>query len=188
MIRYSDLKEKTELIKQGKLSLTDNVNSFLQKIEDKKHINAFLAVFHDEAIERASMLTEKIKSGSHGKLAGAVIAVKDVLAYKDKPLTCASKILKDHISLYNATVVERLISEDAIIIGKTNCDEFAMGSSNEYSAFDKVLNPVDETRVPGGSSGGSAAAVKANLCDAALGTDTGGSVQTASFFLRIIWI
>lgn len=182
MIRYSDLKEKTELIKQGKLSLTDNVNSFLQKIEDKKHINAFLAVFHDEAIERASMLTEKIKSGSHGKLAGAVIAVKDVLAYKDKPLTCASKILKDHISLYNATVVERLISEDAIIIGKTNCDEFAMGSSNEYSAFDKVLNPVDETRVPGGSSGGSAAAVKANLCDAALGTDTGGSVrQPASF-------
>jgi aspartyl-tRNA(Asn)/glutamyl-tRNA(Gln) amidotransferase subunit A len=111
-----------------------------------------------------------------------VIAIKDVLALKDMPLTCSSNILKDFHAIYTATAVQKLIDEDAIIIGKTNCDEFAMGSSNENSAFGNVLNPVDTSRVPGGSSGGSAVAVAANLCDTALGTDTGGSIrQPASF-------
>ena len=111
-----------------------------------------------------------------------VIAIKDVLALKDKPLICSSNILKNFHSLYTATAVQKLINEDAIIIGKTNCDEFAMGSSNENSAFGAVLNPIDHSRVPGGSSGGSAVAVAANLCDLSLGTDTGGSIrQPASF-------
>ncbi|MFN3695246.1 MAG: Asp-tRNA(Asn)/Glu-tRNA(Gln) amidotransferase subunit GatA, partial [Ignavibacterium sp.] len=117
--------------------------------------------------------------------AGAVIAIKDVLAYKDHPLTCSSKILSNFISIYTATAVQKLTDQDAIIIGKTNCDEFAMGSSNENSAFGSVLNPIDESRVPGGSSGGSAVAVAADLCDVSLGTDTGGSIRQPAAFCGI---
>ncbi len=182
MLAYKNFKGKLGLIKKGELSLSENVNFFLERIEDNKHLNAFNFVFEDEAKEQANKIEDKIKSGKHGKLAGLVVAVKDVLSIKDKPNTCSSKILKDFTALYNATAVQKLIDEDVIIIGKTNCDEFAMGSSNENSAFGNVLNPVDNSRVPGGSSGGSAAAVAAGLCDVALGTDTGGSIrQPASF-------
>jgi aspartyl-tRNA(Asn)/glutamyl-tRNA(Gln) amidotransferase subunit A len=114
-----------------------------------------------------------------------VIAIKDVLAIKNKPLTCSSNILKNFDAIYTSTAVQKLIDEDAIIIGKTNCDEFAMGSSNENSAFGKVLNPHDNERVPGGSSGGSAVAVAANLCDVSLGTDTGGSIRQPAAFCGI---
>ncbi len=182
MLPYKNYSEKIELIKAGKLSLTESVNYFLDQIEKNKHLNTFNFVFHKEIKEQAVRIGEKIKSGKHGKLAGMVIAVKDVLSIKDKPTTCSSKILKDFTSLYTATAVKKLIDEDVLIIGKTNCDEFAMGSSNENSAFGNVLNPIDNTRVPGGSSGGSAAAVAAGLCDVSLGTDTGGSIrQPASF-------
>lgn len=178
---YKCHKQKLELIKKGELSLADNVSSFLKNIEDKKHLNIYNFIF-DDALVNAAHIEKKIKSGSYGKLAGMVIAIKDVLAIKDKPLTCSSKILKDYISIYTSTAVQKLIDEDAVIIGKTNCDEFAMGSSNENSFFGVVKNPVDETRVPGGSSGGSAAAAAAFLCDASIGTDTGGSIrQPASF-------
>lgn len=182
MLPYKNYSQKLDQIKDGKLSLVENVNHFLKRIQDNKHLNAFNFVFADEAVEKAKIVEEKIKSGKHGKLAGLVIAIKDVISIKDKPNTCSSRILKDFIALYNSTAVQKLIAEDAIIIGKTNCDEFAMGSSNENSAFGNVLNPVDNERVPGGSSGGSAAAVAAELCDVALGTDTGGSIrQPASF-------
>jgi aspartyl-tRNA(Asn)/glutamyl-tRNA(Gln) amidotransferase subunit A len=182
LLSYKNYKEKLEKIRKGELSLKENVAYFLNEIEINKHLNAFNFVFPDEAIEQAVKVEEKIKSSKHGKLAGLVLAVKDVLSIKGKSLTCSSKILKDFTALYNSTAVQRLIDEDVIIIGKTNCDEFAMGSSNENSAFGNVLNPVDNSRVPGGSSGGSAAAVAAGLCDAALGTDTGGSIrQPASF-------
>lgn len=182
MLPYKNYKDKLEKIKKGELSLKENVTYFLNEIETNKHLNAFNFIFPDEAIEQAVKVEEKIKSSRQGKLAGLVLAVKDVLSIKGKPLTCSSKILKDFTAIYTATAVQKLIDEDVIIIGKTNCDEFAMGSSNENSAFGSVLNPVDNSRVPGGSSGGSAAAVAAGLCDAALGSDTGGSIrQPASF-------
>ena len=181
MLGYKNFQVKQSKIRSKELSLTENVQFFLNRIQDNKDINAFNFIFED-ALENAKIVEEKIHNGTAGKLAGMVVAVKDVLSIKDKPLSCSSNILKDFSSIYSATSVQKLIDEDAIIIGKTNCDEFAMGSSNENSAFGNVLNPVDRSCVPGGSSGGSAAAVAANLCDVALGTDTGGSIrQPASF-------
>jgi len=158
------------------------VNHYLQNIEDKKHLNAFLEVWADEALSRATLIDEKIKLGTAGRLAGVVIALKDVLAYKNHKVGSSSKILEGFESLYSATVVQRLLDEDAIFIGRTNCDEFAMGASNENSAYGPVKNAADESRVPGGSSGGSAVAVQANMCHCALGSDTGGSIRQPSAF------
>ena len=185
MTPYYNFSDKIKKIKQGKISLIENVNFFLKQIEKNKHLNAFNFVFNEEAENQSARIQEKIKEGKHGKLAGLVIAIKDVLSIENKPTTCSSKILKDFKALYTATAVQKLINEDAIIIGKTNCDEFAMGSSNENSAFGNVLNPVDNERVPGGSSGGSAAVVAANLCDASLGTDTGGSIRQPAAFCGV---
>ncbi len=184
MLNYKNHSEKISLIKEGKLSLHENVSFFLNNIKENSNLNAFNFVF-DDCIEQTPLIEQKIKNGSAGKLAGMVIAVKDVLAINQKPLTCSSNILRDFISIYTATAVQKLIDADAIIIGKTNCDEFAMGSSNENSAFGSVLNPVDTSRVPGGSSGGSAASVAANLCDASIGTDTGGSIRQPAAFCGI---
>jgi aspartyl-tRNA(Asn)/glutamyl-tRNA(Gln) amidotransferase subunit A len=185
LLSYYSISEKINKIKAGELSLLENVKEFLSLINQNKNLNAFNFVFEDDVLKDAGRIEAKIKSGNHGKLAGAVIAVKDVLSIKEKPTTCSSKILKDFKALYTATAVQMLIDEDVIVIGKTNCDEFAMGSSNENSAFGNVLNPVDNSRVPGGSSGGSAAAVAANLCDAALGTDTGGSIRQPAAFCGV---
>ncbi|MCX7875467.1 MAG: Asp-tRNA(Asn)/Glu-tRNA(Gln) amidotransferase subunit GatA [Melioribacteraceae bacterium] len=184
MISYKNHSEKIVQIKEGKFSLKENIAFFLNEIEQQKKLNAFNFVFND-AIDSADKIENKIKNGTAGKLAGMIIAIKDVLAIKDKPLTCSSNILKNFEAIYTSTAVQKLIDEDAIIIGKTNCDEFAMGSSNENSAFGKVLNPFDNQRVPGGSSGGSAVAVAANLCDVALGTDTGGSIRQPAAFCGI---
>ena len=181
MYSYSNFEEKLKLLKNKAISLEENIKWFFTQIEKKKNLNAFNFVFEDSIIDVAK-IEKKIFDGNHGKLAGLVIAVKDVIAIKNKPLTCSSNILRNFNSIYNATIIEKLISEDAFIIGKTNCDEFAMGSSNENSAFGNVLNPINSEYVPGGSSGGSAAAVAAKLCDVAIGTDTGGSIrQPASF-------
>ena len=136
----------------------------------------------DEALSRATLIDEKIKLGTAGRLAGVVVALKDVLAYKNHKVGSSSKILEGFESLYSATVVQRLFNEDAIFIGRTNCDEFAMGASNENSAYGPVKNAADESRVPGGSSGGSAVAVQANMCHCALGSDTGGSIRQPSAF------
>ncbi len=167
------------------MSLTENVKEYISRINENKNLNAYNFIFENDALKDAERIGARIKSGKHGKLAGAVLAIKDVLSIKNKPTTCSSKILKDFTALYTATAVQKLIDEDSIIIGKTNCDEFAMGSSNENSAFGNVLNPTDNERVPGGSSGGSAAAVAANLCDAALGTDTGGSIRQPAAFCGV---
>ena len=184
LLEYKNHLEKICLIKEGKLSLRDNVFFFLQRIKENKKLNAFNFIFED-CLEQCDSIQRKIVDGSAGKLAGMVVAIKDVLAIKDKPLTCSSKILKDFTAIYTSTAVQKLIAEDAIIIGKTSCDEFAMGSSNENSAFGPVLNPHDNSRVPGGSSGGSAVAVAANLCDVALGTDTGGSIRQPAAFCGV---
>jgi aspartyl-tRNA(Asn)/glutamyl-tRNA(Gln) amidotransferase subunit A len=186
--QYHSISEKIQKVSSGEINLKDNVISFFNRIDEHKDLNAYNFLFKDEALNQAPLVETKIKNGTAGKLAGMVIAVKDVLSIKDKPLTCSSNILKEFTSVYTATSVQKLIDEDAIIIGKTNCDEFAMGSSNENSAFGNVLNPYDKTRVPGGSSGGSAAAVAARLCDVALGTDTGGSIRQPASFCGIYGI
>lgn len=182
----SSFSEIQQTILSGKISCRQVVLDFIKRIEEKKDLNAFLEVFTDSALKKADEVDKKIKDKKQGTLAGMVIALKDNICYKDHKVSASSKILGSFTSLYSATVVERLLKEDAIIIGRTNCDEFAMGSSNENSAFGNVLNPHDTTRVPGGSSGGSATAVAANLCHAALGSDTGGSIRQPASFCGVV--
>ncbi|MCL4112003.1 UNVERIFIED_CONTAM: hypothetical protein GTU68_038819, partial [Idotea baltica] len=160
------------------------VEYYLAQIEKQNStLNAFIDVYNDDALKQAKQLDDKLQNGEAlGKLAGLVLGVKDVICQKGKKIKAASKILGDFESVFTATALQRLINEDAIIIGSLNCDEFAMGSSSENSAFGAVKNAQDTERVPGGSSGGSAVAVQADMCLVALGSDTGGSVrQPASF-------
>lgn len=178
---YTSFTDVKNALSSG-VSLLEIVEKYLNNIEENKELNAFLEVFTDSVRENAIRVNEKIKTGTAGKLAGLVIGIKDNICYKDHKVSASSKILEGFESLYTATALERLLQEDAIVIGRLNCDEFAMGSSNENSAFGPVKNPVDIHTVPGGSSGGSAASVAANLCTVALGSDTGGSIrQPASF-------
>ncbi|HRG79575.1 MAG TPA: amidase, partial [Cyclobacteriaceae bacterium] len=184
----SNLTDLQRNLFNGTLSCEDRVNQYLTNIDKKKHLNVYLSVYGQEALVRAREVDAKIKSNKAGRLAGLVVGLKDVLCYKDHPLQASSKILDGFISQFNATAVQRLLDEDAIIIGRQNCDEFAMGSSNENSAFGPVLNDLDNSRVPGGSSGGSAVAVMADLCDVSLGSDTGGSVRQPAAFCGILGI
>ena len=180
---YSDL--KTALLTNS-TTCKQVVSDYIEKIEAKKHLNAFLEVFEKSALAKAKEVDEKIANGTAGKLAGFVIGLKDNLCYKGHKVSASSKILEGFESLYSATAIEKLVEQDAIIIGRLNCDEFAMGSSNENSSKGNVLNPVQEDKVPGGSSGGSAAAVKAGLCLATLGTDTGGSIRQPASFCGVV--
>jgi aspartyl-tRNA(Asn)/glutamyl-tRNA(Gln) amidotransferase subunit A len=173
-------------LRKGHFTCVQRVKFHLDNIEKKKHLNAFLSVYKDEALERAALIDKKIRDGVAGRLAGLVVGIKDVLAYRDHPMQAGSRILDGFNSQYSATAVQRLLDEDAIIIGRQNCDEFAMGSSNENSAFGPVLNEIDTTRVPGGSSGGSAVAVMAGMCQVSLGSDTGGSVRQPAGFCGVI--
>jgi len=172
-------------LQHGILTCQDLVRHYLSNIQAKAHLNAFLSVYETEALRRAADVDQKIKEGKAGRLAGLVVGLKDVLAYQNHPLQASSRILDGFTSQYNATAVQRLLDEDAIIIGRQNCDEFAMGSSNENSAFGPVLNGADITRVPGGSSGGSAVAVMADMCQVSLGSDTGGSVRQPAAFCGV---
>lgn len=162
---------------------TEITQHYIHHIKSNDKYNAFLEVFEQSALKQAKDIDEKIKNNQPlGKLFGLVIGIKDNIVYKNHQCSAASKILENYVSPFSATVVEKLLAEDAIIIGRLNCDEFAMGGSNENSVFGPVKNPVDINLVSGGSSGGSAAAVAAGLCVAALGSDTGGSIRQPAAF------
>ena len=182
MYSFLNIQKLKADLKSGLTTCKDLTEQAIKQISENHRLNAFLEVFESSALAQALIVDEKIKSGTEGKLAGVIVGLKDNICYKGHKVSASSKILEGFESLYSATVVERLIAEDAIIIGRLNCDEFAMGSSNENSAYGNVLNPLNNSCVPGGSSGGAAAAVAAGLCHVSLGSDTGGSIrQPASF-------
>ncbi len=175
-------------ITSGNLTVTQLVSQYLKAIASTKHLNAYVEVFADEAIERAKLLDERFSKNpdSVGRLYGMVISIKDVICYKGHQVTGGSKILAEFESLYTATALQRLLDEDVIVIGRVNCDEFAMGSGNENSAYGPTINALGENRVPGGSSGASAVAVQTNTCTASLGSDTGGSVRQPAAFCGLV--
>lgn len=182
MKNYNSLTHIQTDIQQDKITLRGLVLHYLGNIKSKAHLNAYIEVFEEEALQRADEVAKKLQQGEAGKLAGMVIALKDNICYKGHKVSASSRILEGFESVYHATAVERLLAEDAIIIGRLNCDEFAMGASNETSYYGPVKNAADENRVSGGSSGGAAVAVQADLCQVAIASDTGGSVrQPASF-------
>ncbi|PZR27946.1 MAG: Asp-tRNA(Asn)/Glu-tRNA(Gln) amidotransferase GatCAB subunit A [Citrobacter freundii] len=187
MFEFSSIALYHEGLKDGGVTCVQAVEHYLKQIESTRHLNAFIEVYAEEALEKARELDEKRNNGgATGKLHGVVIGLKDVICYEGHKVSAASKILRDFTSIYSATAVKRLLAEDAIIIGNLNCDEFAMGSTNENSSYGKVLNAKDETRIPGGSSGGSAVAVQAGLCMVSLGSDTGGSVRQPADLCGIV--
>jgi len=187
LFEFSSIGQYHASLQEGKTTCLQAVEHYLQRIAATHHLNAFIEVYADEALQKAKELDEKRKTGqAAGKLHGVVIGLKDVICYKDHKVSASSNILRDFTSIYSATAVDRLLAEEAIIIGNLNCDEFAMGSTNENSAYGKVLNAKDESRIPGGSSGGSAVAVQAGLCMVSLGSDTGGSVRQPADLCGIV--
>lgn len=173
-------------LKSGEISVTDYTKETLEKIKQNEH-NAYISYDEEDALKRAEYLDNKLKNGEElGKLFGLPIAVKDNISYKNMKMTCGSKMLEDFTPIYNATVVENLLKEDAIVIAKTNMDEFAMGASSKTSYFGAVKNNLDTSKTPGGSSSGSAVAVSNEDVLVSLGTDTGGSVRGPASYTNII--
>ena len=181
----SSFSEINQLLIQDKLDLVDICKYYIQKIQHSS-TNSFIEIFKESALKKASEVNDKIKNKNQGALAGMIIGIKDNICYKDHEVTASSKMLNGFNSVFNATAVRRQLEEDDIIIGRLNCDEFAMGSSNENSFYGPVKHHLDETRVPGGSSGGSAVAVAEGLCMASLGSDTGGSIRQPASFCGVI--
>lgn len=178
--------EKTRRLREGGLTAAENIESFLDKIEElNDELNVFIEV-NPDAMERAKEVDRKLERGEAGKLAGLGIGVKSNMNVEGLRATCASETLRDYISTYDAVVVRRIKEEDGIILGMTNMDEFACGSSGETSAFGPTLNPSAQGRIPGGSSSGSAAAVAADLCDLSIGSDTGGSIRNPASHCGVV--
>lgn len=186
MRTFHSLEEIQSLLNTGKFSCLELINHYITVIKNYESLNAFVEVFHDEARQRAVLIDKKISQGKAGKLAGLVIGVKDLICVSSHHVQAASSVLENFTSEYSATVIDRLLEEDAVIIGRLNCDEFGMGSSSENSCYGPVHNGIDPTRVAGGSSGGSAVAVQMDMCLASLGTDTGGSVRQPASFCGVV--
>lgn len=187
MFSYRNISEYHLQLKESKVSCVEAVQYYLEKISGFQYLNAVIDTYNNECLDRAKLLDEKRNSGKPcGKLHGVIIALKDVICYEGHQISAASKMLKGFTSIYSATVVEKLLTEEAIIIGNCNCDEFAMGSTNENSVYGRVKNALNENKVSGGSSGGSAVAVQAGLCMVSLGSDTGGSVRQPADFCGIV--
>ena len=187
MFRFHSIKDYQSALIAEQVTCIQAVNYYLDQIKQHQNLNAFLEVFSEEAMATAQLLdSARAKGGPLGKLHGVVVGIKDVICYKDHKVSAASKILENYTAVYSATAIQHLVEEGAIIIGRQNCDEFAMGSSNENSAYGPVKNSLDTERVPGGSSGGSAVSVQANLCMVSIGSDTGGSVRQPADFCGVI--
>lgn len=187
MFRYSTIKDYHIALQNGQTTCVEAVRFYISQIQQDQNLNAWLEVYESEALLAAGLLDQQRQSQQAlAPLHGVIVGLKDVICYKDHQVSAASHILHNFTSVYNATVTQKLLDAGAIIIGRQNCDEFAMGSSNEHSAFGPVKNALDVSRVPGGSSGGSAVAVQARHCMISLGSDTGGSVRQPADFCGII--
>lgn len=188
MFSFSSISDYQEALSEGSLLCRDAVLYYIERIQRLRHLNAFVRVYEQEALDTADRLDKERKSGiKSGKLHGVVVGLKDVLCYQHHAVSAGSHILEGFKSPYHATAIERIIAEGAIVIGHLNCDEFAMGSSNENAPlYGPVKNALDTDKVPGGSSGGSAVAVQASLCMLSLGSDTGGSVRQPADFCGVI--
>ncbi|MFV1885039.1 MAG: amidase family protein [Balneola sp.] len=179
--------EAREKVLAGEVTLRELVEGYKSQIEaNNEEVNAFVYLDFEGAIEQADIIQKNVENGKAGALVGAVMGIKDVICERGKPTTCASNILENFESVYDATVIERLQAEDAILIGRLNMDEFAMGSTNEYSRYGAAKNPHDTTKVTGGSSGGSAAAVAAGMANVTLGSDTGGSIRQPASYCGVV--
>ncbi|MDB5191980.1 MAG: gatA [Segetibacter sp.] len=187
MFEFISFRDYQTLLTNGQTTCVEAVRHYINVINANAHLNVWLETFAEEALVRASELDQARRNGEPlGKLHGVIIGIKDVICYKDHKVSASSLILENFTSVYNATATQRLLDEGGIIIGRQNCDEFAMGSSNENSAYGSVKNAADTSRVPGGSSGGSAVAVQAKMCMVSLGSDTGGSVRQPADFCGVI--
>ncbi|MEX0724461.1 MAG: amidase family protein [Gracilimonas sp.] len=181
------ISETRNKVLSGETKIREIVEHYIEQIKAKNAgINAYVDTDFEAALTRAEVVQKKIDNGTSGKLAGVVIGIKDVISERGKKLTCASKILDNFESVYDATVIERLKAEDAIFIGRLNMDEFAMGSANEFSNYGPVKNPHNQKKVPGGSSGGSAAAVASDMAMVTLGSDTGGSIRQPASYCGVV--
>ncbi len=184
---FSEFSEIRQALMSGDVTLPEIVQNYIQNIEQRNdEINAVVSLDKEEALAKAEDIQKRVENGQAGKLAGMVIGIKDLICEREKQATCASNILSNFESIYDATVVKRLREEDAILLGRLNMDEFAMGSSTENSIYGPTHNPVDTSKVPGGSSGGSAAAVAADFCTASLGSDTGGSIRQPASYCGVV--
>ena len=187
MFLFNNIDQYQASLLAGEQTCAQAVQHYLDQISKHQNLNAYLEVFAEDALARAKELDQvSEKKQLVGKLHGVVVGIKDVLCYKDHKVSAASKILENYTAVYSATAIEKLLAEGAIIIGRQNCDEFAMGSSNENSAYGPVKNAINTSLVPGGSSGGSAVAVQAGLCMVSLGSDTGGSVRQPADFCGVV--
>ena len=187
MFSFHSIQQYQNNLLNGTTTCVEAVEFFLRRIDSCKQLNAFTEIFSQEALQKAAALDQQRLAGKPtGKLHGVIIGIKDVICYKGHKVTAASHILQGFTATYNATAVQKLLDEEAIILGACNCDEFAMGSSNENSYYGNTRNALNEELVPGGSSGGSAVAVQAGLCMVSLGSDTGGSVRQPADFCGIV--